>query len=249
MVNHCRSAAQLPYSFVKVSRPILLIALGFAAFCKTGSNYEKLKAPNSPVATPAQPLAPLTGTYVIRPFTFTEVGNRSEMFSKAFVVPGYKGVDYDTYGRMDPSDQKTGMKTIYSLPEAHKLLAAELTKLEVQTLTDTDTPPEKGGVLDVRILGSESSLRMHTYGCWPIVGSLVYLANQDIYTVVTKTKLEYKLSSTGGNPRSETIEVYSEMDFSFWGTYMGFDLYESFEAAQAGHVKDLATRLRTVLPL
>lgn len=222
---------------------VSLLALG----CKTGSNYEKLKAPVTPAAT--TPPAALTGTYLIRPFTFAEVGDRSEMFRKAFVVPGYKGVDFDTYGRMDPSDQKTGMKSIYSMPDVHKLLAAELEKLDVKTVTDTELASEKGGVLAVRVVGSESSMRMHTYGCWPVVGTVVYLFNADIYTVVTKTKLEYTLSATGGDPRGGTLEIYSEMDFSFWGTYMGFDLYESFETAQIGHVKDIAAKLRPVLPL
>ncbi len=215
--------------------------------CRTGSNYEKLKQPKTVAAETPASTGPATRPFLIRPFTFAEIGDRTEMFRKAFVVPGYKGIDFDTYGRMDPADQKTGMKTIYSLPEVHKLFAAELTRLEIPTVVNVEIPPDKGGVLDVRILGSESSLRMHTYGCWPIVGTVVYLFNADIYTVVTKTRLEYKITGMAAKEPSGTLEIYSEKDFSFWGSYMGFDIYESFEEAQAGHIKDIAARLARTL--
>jgi hypothetical protein len=215
--------------------------------CKTGSNYEKLKQPRTAVAETPAPAGLAARTFLVRPFTFAEVGDRTEMFRRAFLVLGYKGIDFDTYGRMDPADQKTGMKTIYSLPEVHKLIAAQLTRLEIPTVVDADVPPDKGGVLDVRVLGSESSLRIHTYGCWPIVGTVVYLFNADIYTVVTKTRFEYRVSGIPVKEPSAILEVYSEKDFSFWETYLGFEISESFEEAQTEHVKDIAGRLARLL--
>lgn len=217
--------------------------------CKTGSNYEKLKRPKVSPPPLISTGLPATKTFWIRPFTFAETGDRTEMFRKAFVVPGYKGIDFDTYGRMDPADQKTGMKTLYSIPDVHQQVAVALGKLEISAVSDENAAPEISHTVDVRIVDSESSMRMHTYGCWPIVGTIVYLFNADIYTVVTKTRLDYAIAGSAGNPRTGSIEVYSETDFSFWGTYMGFDIYESFELAQTGHITDIAKHLAPLLSL
>lgn len=223
--------------------------VSFFSFCKTGSNYERLKRPKVSPAPVGSTGAPATKTFWIRLFTFAEIGDRTEMFRKAFVIPGYKGIDFDTYGRMDPSDQKTGMKTLYSIPDVHQQVAKALGKLDISAVSDENAAPEISHTVDVRVLGSESSMRMHTYGCWPIVGTVVYLFNADIYTVVTRTQIEYTIAGTAGNPQVGKLEIYSEMDFSFWGTYMGFDIYESFEAAQTGHIADIAGQLATLLSL
>jgi hypothetical protein len=215
--------------------------------CKTGSNYEKLKAVKPATAMPAATAGAASATYLIRPFTFVEMGDRTDMFRKAFIFPGYKGIDFDSYGRMDPSDQKSGMKTLYSLPDVHALVADELAKLEVKTSINPDGAPEDAVKLDVRVLGSESSLRMHTYGCWPVVGAVVYIFNADIYTVVTRTRLEYSIGAETKTPRKGTFDVYSEMDFSFWGSYMGFGLYEAFNEARDAHLKQIAADLAVVL--
>lgn len=215
----------------------LLLATMIA--CKTGSNFETLQSrlPQT-VADPAS--TAVTGTFYIRPFAFVEMDNRSEMYRKAMVVPGYKGIDFDTYGRTGAPDEKSGMRTIASLTNVHALVAEELTKLEIKTIASD--PEDGGGVISVKVLSTESSLRMHTYGCWPFVGTLVYLVNGDIYSVISHTQAEYSVTGTGA-AKSGLLDVHTKKDFSFWGTWAGMEILESFSTTQEQHARELAAAL------
>lgn len=206
--------------------------------CKTGSNFESLQA-RAPKSVADAGSGAVAGTFYIRPFTFAEMPHRSDMHRKAFVVPGYKGIDFDTYGRGALPDEKSGLKTIASLNNVHALVADELTKLDIKTIPGESE--EGGSVLSVKVLSTESSLRMHTYGCWPFVGTLVYLVNGDIYSVVSHTLAEYAVA--GAANKKGFIEVYTTKTFSFWGTWAGMDILESFTEAQEQHAKEIAAAL------
>ena len=203
--------------------------------CKTGSNFESLQGyASTAIADAGSGL--VAGTFYIRPFTFAEMQHRSDMYRKAFVVPGYKGIDFDTYGRGSLLDEKSGLKTIASLGNVHALVADELTKMEIKTIAGE--VEEGGSVINLKVLSTESSLRMHTYGCWPFVGTLVYLVNGDVYSVVSHTRAEYAV--TGAETRNGFIEVYTTKTFSFWGTWAGMEILESFTEAQEQHAKEIA---------
>lgn len=207
--------------------------------CKTGSNFEFLQS-RVPKTVAEPSTGAVAGTFYIRPFTFAEMDHRSEMHRKAFVVPGYKGIDFDTYGRTAASDEKSGMKTIASLGNVHALVAEELTKLDIKTIANETE--EEGSTISIKVLGTESSMRMQTYGCWPFVGTLVYLVNGDIYSVISHTRAEYSVTGTVA-AKFGVLEVYTTKDFSFWGTWAGMGILESFTEAQEQHVKELAAAL------
>ena len=215
---------------------LLLLATVFA--CKTGSNFESLQG-HAPKSVADAGSGAVAGTFYIRPFTFAEMQHRSDMYRKAFVVPGYKGIDFDTYGRGSLPDEKSGLKTIASLNNVHALVAGELTKLEIKTIAGE--VEEGGSVLNVKILSTESSLRMHTYGCWPFVGTLVYLVNGDVYSVVSHTRAEFTVA--GAANKNGFIEVYTTKTFSFWGTWAGMEILDSFTETQEQHAKEIAAAL------
>lgn len=225
------------------------VFLSIAALsCKTGSNYENLQQlrrhPEKTVEAPA-----ISGTYYIRPFVFVERTNRSEMFRKAFVVPGYKGIDFDGYGRMAASDENAGMRTFSSQPDVHIAVGEEIGRLGAKVFVATDAPPDGAQVIEVKVLNSESSMRMHTYGCWPFVGFFVYLVNGDVYTTIVHTQAEFRLTG-GGKTKSGRLDVYTAKDFGFWTTYAGMEILESFSETQQAHVKDFALALgKELLPL
>lgn len=224
---------------------LLALVIPLSLLCQTGSNYEKLKKkPSAEVAVPAA-APPLT--YVIRPLTFTAMPDRTEMYRKAFIVPGYKGIDFDGYGRMAASDEKTGMRTLYSTPDMNRVLSEELNKLELKTIAGTEQGTDAAALVDIHVRKSETSLRMHTYGCWLFVGFFVYLVNGDVYTVLAESQLDYTIAIPGKPARQGTLTVYSEKDFGFWTTYAGFEVLESFEEGQKNHFKDIALKLSTVL--
>lgn len=215
---------------------LLLLATVFA--CKTGSNFESLQG-HAPKSVADAGSGAVAGTFYIRPFTFAETQHRSDMYRKAFVVPGYKGIDFDTYGRGSQPDEKSGLKTIASLNNVHALVADELTKLEIKTIAGE--AEEGGSVLNVKVLRTESSLRMHTYGCWPFIGTLVYLVNGDVYSVVSHTRAEFAVA--GAATKNGFFEVYTTKTFSFWGTWAGMEILESFTEAQEQHAKEIAAAL------
>ena len=210
----------------KLNNNLLRTALLVALFaCKTGSNFEMLQS-QLPKKNADSGSGPVAGTFYIRPFTFAEMEHRSEMHRKAFVVPGYKGIDFDTYGRTGTSDEKSGMKTIASLGNVHALVAEELTKLDIKTIANETE--EGGSTISIKVLSTESSMRMHTYGCWPFVGTLVYLVNGDMYSVISHTRAEYGVTG-GGAARSGLLDVSTAKDFGFWSTWAGMEILESFE--------------------
>ena len=214
--------------------------------CQTGSNYESLKKAKPQTEAPTAQAAPAV-TFVVRPLTFTAMPDRSEMYRKAFLVPGYKGIDFDGYGRMAASDEKTGMRTLYSTPDINRVLSEELNKLELKTVAGTDVGFDGAAAVDIHVRKSESSMRMHTYGCWLFVGFFVYLVNGDVYTVLAETQLDYTVAIPGKPARSGSLTVYSEKDFGFWTTYAGFEVLESFEEGQKNHFKDIALKLSAIL--
>lgn len=216
---------------------LLLLATLFA--CRTGSNFETLQS-RAPKTVADSGSGAVTGPFYIRPFTFAEMNHRSEMYRKAFVVPGFKGIDFDTYGRSAAADEKSGMKTIASLANVHALVADELTKQEIKTIANE--PEEGGRIISVKVLGTESSLRMHTYGCWPFVGTFVYIVNGDIYTVLSYTRAEYTITD-GGAVRSGMLEVYTRKEFGFWSTWAGMEILDSFTEAQEQHAREIAAAL------
>ena len=216
---------------------LLLLATLFA--CRTGSNFETLQS-RAPKTVADSGSGAVTGPFYIRPFTFAEMNHRSEMYRKAFVVPGFKGIDFDTYGRSAAADEKSGMKTIASLANVHALVAEELTKLDIKTIANETE--EGGSTISMKVLSTESSMRMHTYGCWPFVGTLVYLVNGDMYSVISHTKAEYSVTG-GGAARSGLLDVYTAKDFGFWSTWAGMEILESFTEAQELHAKEIAAAL------
>lgn len=225
---------------LKLNSNLLRAALLVAMFaCRTGSNFEMLQS-QLPKKNADSGSAPVAGTFYIRPFTFAEMEHRSVMYRTAFVVPGYKGIDFDTYGRTGASDEKSGMKTIASLNNVHALVAEELTKLDIQTIANE--AEEGGSTISVRVLSTESSMRMHTYGCWPFVGTLVYLVNGDMYSVVSHTRAEYSVTG-GGAAKSGLLDVYTAKDFGFWSTWAGMEILETFTEAQELHARELAAAL------
>jgi len=114
-------------------------------------------------------------------------------------------------------------------------------KLEFKTAPFSDTPPEDAVILSIHVNHSESSLRMHTYGCWLFVGFFVYMANGDTYDIITRTELEYKIQKGDKILKAGKQQVLSEVNFGFWSTYGGFDVNESFEEAQRLHLKQFAS--------
>lgn len=226
----------MPKLCSNMSRSLLLVGM---LACKTGSNFESLQG-RAPKTIADSGSGIVTGTFYIRPFTFAAMEHRSEMYRKAFIVPGYKGIDFDTYGRTGATDEKSGMKTIASFNNVHALVAEELTKLEIKTIANE--PEEGGGTISIKVLSTESSMRMHTYGCWPFVGTLVYLVNGDIYSVISHTRAEYSVTSSGAE-KSGLLDVYTTKDFGFWGTWAGMEILESFTEAQEQHAKEIAAAL------
>ena len=222
-----------------MKRSWLILCLTVAAY-KTGSNFENLQANAS---SKGNEVTAITGTYWLRPFAFRETHHRSEMFRKAFVLPGYKGIDFDGYGRMAASDEKTGMRTIYSTPEVHLEVAEALRKLGATMYAGEGELPDTATEVKVTVQNSESSLRMHTYGCWPFVGFFVYLVNGDIYTVLIHTKLDYQI----GAGRRGTLNISTRKEFGFWTSYAGMEILESFTEAQQQHVQELAAALAAEL--
>lgn len=218
--------------------PILVVLC-----CKTGSNYEKLAIAHAAVLPQTEIVGILPVTLAIRPLEFAAYTRRVETFRKGFVVPGYLGIDYDIYGRPGREDEQTGMQTINSLTDAHLVLVNELAKLDIKTLPAVDEIPEDAQVLSVKILGSETSLRIHTYGCWPFAGTVMYIINRDIYSVITETRLEYQLRSPRETLKKGNLTILSESRFSFWGSYGGTAILESYDEALDHHLKDMAERL------
>ncbi len=218
---------------------LLACSLLAAAHCKTGSNFEALQsaAPKA-VADPGS--GPVAGTFYIRPLAFADMPNRSEMHRKAFVVPGYKGIDFDMYGRGGAADEKSGMKTIASLENMHALVAEELTKLEITTVASE--PEDGGAVINLKVLNTESSLRMQTYGCWPFVGFFAYLVNGDVYSVISQTRAQYAITGNG-EAKTGLLEIYTRKDFGFWVSWAGMEIMESFKETQEQHARDLAAAL------
>lgn len=53
------------------------------------------------------------------------------------------------------------MKTIASLANVHALVAEELTKLDIKTIANETE--EGGSTISIKVLSTESSMRMHTY--------------------------------------------------------------------------------------
>lgn len=196
--------------------------------------------------------APEAGTNLlpslaIRPFTFTPVHNRTETFRKGFIVPGYKGIDYDIFGRADRADERSGMQNIASLPDAHVMLSRELSQLDLQA---TPAAPELAAdalALSINISQVEASMRIHTYGCWPFAGTVMYIINSDIYTVLSRTRLEYRLENARSTVKKGSLDVLTESKFSFWGSYAGFAILESYEDALSQHLKQIAAELAAVL--
>lgn len=225
---------------VKLHSNLLRAALVATLFaCKTGSNFEVLQS-QLPKKNSDSGSGPVAGTFYIRPFIFAEMEHRSVMYRKAFVVPGYKGIDFDTYGRTGAANEKSGMKTIASLNNVHALVAEELTKHEIKTIANE--PEEGGNTISIKVLSTESSMRIHTYGCWPFLGMLVYLVNGDMYSVVSHTRAEYSVTGVG-TAKSGFIDVYTAKDFGFWGTGAGMEILESFIEAQEQHAKEIAAAL------
>lgn len=222
--------------------PLLLILC-----CQTGSNYEKLASAKAALPKPPEVVAKPVGSVVIRPFTFAEVANRTETFRKAFVVPGYKGIDYDIYGRPERADERAGMKTIYSLDEAHALVSAEMSQLDLKATPEAAMLPDDALVLSVNVSASETSMRIHTYGCWPFAGTVMYIINRDIYSVVSFSRLEYKLENAGVIVKKGSLDVLTESKFSFWGSYAGFAILESYEDALGEHMKHISSDLAAVI--
>lgn len=220
-----------------------ILAVCFAALlksaCSTGSNFEKLR--ENPPDTATAATLPLPGTYAIAPFTFTPAEDRSDMFRKAFLVPGYKGIDFDGYGRLAESDRTSGMKTLYTLSDAHTRIASELARAGMPADSEAQF------TVQTHIESSEAAMRMHTYGCWPFVGFFVYLVNGNVYTVIFRTRLTFTIS--GGKSAAKMIrrDILTESTFGFWSTYAGFDLLESFEAGLDTHVKQIAADLEAQL--
>jgi len=220
-------------------------SLVFLCACNTGSNFEKLKS-SRPAPVPAAEGYPILGSYSIRPFTFTPAEDRSDMFRKAFVVPGYKGIDFDGYGRLAEGDRKSGMKTLYTLPDPHARVAAHLAKIGVSI---AEVPDGKAPLytVQVHVESSEAGMRMHTYGCWPFVGFFVYLVNGDVYTVIFQTQLEYKVFDGEKLVKSEKRKIHTETTFGFWSSWAGFEIVESYDAGLEAHLGDIATTIETAL--
>lgn len=234
----------MPRLFSRVVIPASVIPL--LLLCQTGSNYENLKKVKAAAEVAAPAVAPAT-TFVIRPLSFTAMPDRTEMYRKAFIVPGYKGIDFDGYGRLAASDEKTGMRTLYSTPDMNRVLSEEFNKLELKTVAGAELATDDMAAVDIHVRKSETSLRMHTYGCWLFVGFFVYLVNGDVYTVVAESQLDYTVAIPGKPARRGSLTVYSEKDFGFWTTYAGFEVLETFEEGQKNHFKDIALKLSGVL--
>lgn len=223
----------------------LLCAVFFLA-CKTGSNYEALAAAQGKLRD-TDNTEKISGTYYIRPLTFAEAQRHSTMYRRALVVPVYTGIDFDGFGRLDPADEKAGMRTIFSDSDVHVQIGNALTQWGAKVFLAENANTDDGQVLDLKVLSTESSLRIHTYGCWPFVGFFVYLFNGDLFTVLAHSRLEYRIAAVGARDKTGVIDVRTKKDFSFWSGDTGMEISDAFNEGQKAHYADIAGTLAQIL--
>jgi len=234
---------QNPY---RIATATAIICSIFFLACKTGSNYEALAAAQGkPKAT--DNTEKFSGTFYIRPLSFAEPQRSSTMYRRALVVPVYTGIDFDGFGRLDPADEKAGMRTIFSDNDVHVQIGNALAQWGPKVFLAENANTDDGKVIDLKVLSTESSLRIHTYGCWPFVGFFVYLFNGDLFTVLAHSRIEYRITAIGSRDKTGVIDVRTQKNFSFWSGDTGMEINDAFNEGQKAHYTDIAGALSQIL--
>jgi hypothetical protein len=224
-------------------KPVIrcVIPLIFLISCTTGSQFEKQqeylkKSPEVIKVSQKWPI--VTKVNLI----FEAEHNRLEKYMKGMWIPGYLGADVDHFGPPIETDKKRGFTNIYDHPD----LGDRFIKFVVNQKPPTSNLKETEISIDLSISNSITAFRLHTYGCWPLIGTIVRIFNGDSHTFINSSTLRYQFRFPGGKIVPGEIVVATAKTFAFWGSLsygFGLDIPAMQVAAMDAHLSDINHRL------
>jgi len=213
--------------------------------CKTGSQFEKqqanfLSAPKLDASSSNWPLV------TIRPFEFENEKYSEEYYKKGFWLPGYLGIDIDAFGPWPVTTKEHGLtnklSNIYDHPEFHKEFL-EFVKTQRQ---NSNANKEIKVSIEGKFISAIIAIRHHTYGCWPLIGSIARIFNGESMTIVNSTKFHYKILNENGQIVEGEIVVATPKTIKFWQSLsygFGIDIGTMQAEAMEMHLADIKRAL------
>lgn len=218
---------------------ILLLA------CSTGSQFERqqgnLISGSTEFKTNLSKSSIAVGT-----FKFHSEQYSANAYKKGLWLPGYLGVDFESFGPWPAEAKSQKLTNIYDHPDFQQ----EFAEFVRTHKYNSGTAVNNRIFIDGEILRAITAVRYHTYGCWPLIGTFANLFNAESLTIINSTTIQYQVKKSDGTILTGELIVATPKTYRFWKvmTYkLGLDIGAMQTEAMETHLTDIKNRLLTTV--